>query len=133
MNKKAVDNETLVALKQAGKSYREIEAITGIHKDVVNRRIRYLLPDEDTKTFINNRADIFARMQQNILQSIDDADIKKAPFGSRILAACQIYDKERTERGLTNSISAVIHSDIEALRATSKGPDYEVIDIDTDD
>lgn len=130
MNKKAVDNKTLIALKQAGKSYREIEAITGIHKDVVNRRIRYLLPDEDTKTYINNRADIFAKMQQNILQSIDDADIKKAPFGSRILAACQIYDKERTERGLTNSISAVIHSDIEALRATSKGPDYEVIDID---
>lgn len=132
MNKKAVDNETLVALKQAGKSYREIEAITGIHKDVVNRRIRYLLPDEDTKTFINNRADIFARMQQNILQSIDDVDIKKAPFGSRILAACQIYDKERTERGLSNSMTAVIHADIEALRNCNTPTYSDVIDIDED-
>lgn len=134
MSKTRVDNKVdikqAIQLKTLGATYQEIAATQGVSKQAIHKAIKNLLPTQDTEIFKEKRADILSNMQLRLLQSIDHADIKKAPMGSRVLAACQLYDKERTERGLTNSISAVIHSDIEALRATSKGPDYEVIDID---
>jgi hypothetical protein len=42
-------------------------------------------------------------MQSKLLSSITDAEIKKAPVGSRILAVAQLYDKERLERSLSTS------------------------------
>ena len=49
--------------------------------------------------YIQNKADVLAGLQDRIISSITDEDIKKAPFGSRVLALAQLTDKERIERG----------------------------------
>mgnify|MGYP007100133974 CR=1 FL=1 len=103
------------------------------HTHVIKTLNRYNIMKENVERFKANRSDIFAGMQDRLLHSITDEDIQKAPLGSRVLAACQIYDKERTERGLVNSTSAVIHADIEALRNGNTCQYDDVIDLDSDD
>jgi hypothetical protein len=96
------DTDTLIAIKSTGKSYREMAKITGISKDVINRKIKHLLPIDATQQYINTRADILAEMQRKLLLQCDTERLKKMPAASAILAACQLYDKERIERGLSN-------------------------------
>ena len=77
---------------------------------------RYGLIEKNTQEFKENRADIFAGVQDKLLASITEEDIKKTPLGSRILAACQIYDKERLERGQSTANIANNHSISESLQ-----------------
>lgn len=128
-----VDLRQALKLKTNGASYTEIAKMQGVSKQAVHKALKNILPTEYTTTYKDQRADILAHLQLKMLNSIDDAAIEKAPMGSRVLAACQLYDKERTERGLTNSISAVVHSDIEALRRCNTDQYSDVIDIDSDD
>lgn len=119
-------------MRAQGMSYQTIADVQGTSKQAIHQALKDILPTEATKTFQEQRADILSNLQLRMLQSIDAEDIKKAPMGSRVLAACQLYDKERTERGLTNSISAVVHADIEALRCSNTSY-TDVFDIDSDD
>ena len=82
----------------------EIAAVAGCdHAHVVRTLQTYGLIKKDVDHYISNRAAILAGMQHRLLSSITDADIKKTPVGSRVLAAAQLYDKERLERGLSNN------------------------------
>jgi hypothetical protein len=82
----------------------EIAAVAGCdHAHVVRTLQTYGLIKKDVDSYISNRAAIFAGMQHRLLSSITEADIKKTPVGSRVLAAAQLYDKERIERGLSNN------------------------------
>jgi hypothetical protein len=78
------------------------------HVNVVHVLQRYGLAHREVKDFISNRANVFAGMQHRLLSSVTDADIKKTPVGSRVLAAAQLYDKERIERGLSNNDQPVM-------------------------
>jgi hypothetical protein len=60
---------------------------------------RYGIEPKNLESFKKHRADILADLQDKILSSIEAEDIKKAPIGSRVLAAVQLYDKEQIERG----------------------------------
>ena len=79
---------------------REIAAIcdTG-HSHVIATFQRYHVDQVHIEEFKSHRADIFAGLQHRLLQSVTDTDIKKAPMGTRVLAAAQLYDKEQIERG----------------------------------
>lgn len=98
-------------------STRQIAAIadTG-HTHVLATLKRYGINQAHVRDFQKHRADILAGLQHRLLVSVTDEDIKKTPLGSRILAAAQMYDKERLERGQSTSNQAVIHADIAALR-----------------
>jgi hypothetical protein len=63
---------------------------------------------QEVNEFRDHRAEVLAGLQHRIIQSITSADIKKAPMGSRVLAAAQLYDKERLETGKTTSNLAVV-------------------------
>lgn len=130
MPAKQVDVKKAIKLRTQGMSYQTIADMQGTSRQAIHQALKDILPTEATKTFQEQRADILSNMQLRMLQSIDAEDIKKAPMGSRVLAACQLYDKERTERGLVNSTSAVIHADIEALRNTNVPTYDDVIDLD---
>ena len=80
---------------------------------------RYGITPNQSKSFKEHRADIFAGMQAKILEHVDDDRLKKAPAGSLVLAACQLYDKERLERDLSTSNLASVHADIAALKGQS--------------
>ena len=133
MPAKQVDVKKAIKLRTQGMSYQTIADMQGTSRQAIHQALKDILPTEATKTFQEQRADILSNMQLRMLQSIDAEDIKKAPMGSRVLAACQLYDKERTERGLVNSTSAVIHADIEALRSGNTCQYDDVIDLDSDD
>lgn len=69
------------------------------------------------ETFKKNRADILAAFQRKILKHVDEAKLKSAPAGSLVLAACQLYDKERLERNQSTANVATLHADIAAIKA----------------
>ncbi len=54
---------------------------------------------EITKQYVNHRPTVFAHIQRIILNSITDADIKKANLRDKIVSAGILYDKERLETG----------------------------------
>lgn len=78
---------------------------------------RYDLAFGKVVSYRGHRADVLADMQRRILASISDADIKKTPVGTRLLALCQLYDKERLERDLSTANIFNIHDDIAAIKA----------------
>lgn len=96
---------------------RQIAAIANTdHTHVIKTLERYGTDQRDVEAYKKNRPNILAGLQHRLLVSVTDEDIKKAPLGSRILAAAQLYDKERLETGQsTTNISTLIGS-IEALQ-----------------
>ena len=100
---------------------REIGAICECtHSHVVQSLQRYEIDKQNVIHYKTNRADIFADLQHRLVQSITDDDIQKAPIGTRILAACQIYDKERLERGMSSENIQLIHADIAKIKGQVK-------------
>lgn len=97
-------------------SYSQIAAIQGVTPQAIHGKIKDLLPIPETQVFIDHRADILAHTQLRLLSELDDERLKKAPAGSLVLAACQLYDKERLERGMSTQNLASIHADIAALQ-----------------
>jgi len=77
---------------------------------------RYGIIPNQAESFKQHRADVLAGLQDKLLSSVSDEEIKKTPVGTRILGACQLYDKERLERDLSTANVASIHADIAALR-----------------
>lgn len=73
------------------------------HSHVVQTLQRYNISQAEVEDFKANRADILAGLQHRLIKSVTEEDIKKAPLGSRVLAAAQLYDKERLEVGKTTS------------------------------
>ncbi len=94
-------------------SYNQIAKLVGRSKGAIFNHLSRLLPTEDTDDFKKHRADIFAHTQFRLLNSVTDEEIQKAPLGTKILAACQLYDKERLEAGKSTGNIAVLISMIE--------------------
>jgi len=112
--------QKILEIKQANPNLttRQIGELTDCdHSHVVRVLQRHNLEMQRIIEFKENRADIFAGLQDRLLSSITEDEIKKAPVGSRILGACQIYDKERIERGLsTENVSYhVVTQDISKI------------------
>jgi hypothetical protein len=103
--------QKIIEIKQSHPSLNknEIAAVAGCdHAHVVRTLQTYGLIKDDVDSFVKNRAAIFAGMQHRLISSITSEDIKKAPLGSRILAAAQLYDKERLETGKSTGNLAMI-------------------------
>ena len=74
------------------------------------------------ENFKKNRADILAEKQRMIVEAITPEVIQKASLGTLALAKCQLYDKERLERGLsTGNLSVFGHIIGEANQAIVAG------------
>jgi hypothetical protein len=82
---------------------------------------RYGLDANTVDSFKKHRADIFAGLQHRLLDSIEADDIKKAPMGSRVLAAAQLFDKERLERDLSTDNVFQVTDIIQRIRAQDDG------------
>ncbi len=87
----------------------DIAAVVGCdHAHVVRTLQTYGMVKDRVDDYIGNRAIVLAGLQERIIKSITDEDIKKAPVGSRILAVAQLYDKERLETGKSTGNLAVV-------------------------
>jgi hypothetical protein len=77
---------------------REVAAICDTdHTHVLATYKRYGIDSTHVDQYKRHRADLLAGLQDKLLASITNEDIQKAPMGSRVLAAAQLYDKERLE------------------------------------
>ena len=96
---KNIPIETLINLKiKKDLSCAQIGKIVGCCSQNVSQRLRA----EGIRTlgaYRENKDYIFEHLQRKIINSIDENDIKKAPFGSRITASAILEDKIRDLRG----------------------------------
>jgi hypothetical protein len=105
-----------------GLTTREVAAICETdHSYVVQVMQRYGITNNNVHDYKANRADILAGMQHRLLASITDGDIQKSPLGSRVLAAAQLYDKERLERGQSTDNVNVLVAGLKEMQAARWG------------
>ena len=81
---------------------------------------RYGLIQQNVNDYKNHRADILSGLQHRLISSITQDEIQKSPIGTRVLAACQLYDKERLERGMSSENIQLIHADIAKIKGMQK-------------
>jgi hypothetical protein len=91
------------------------------HSTVVRTLQRYHIERAEVEDYKHHRADILAGLQHRLLASCTDADIQKSPMGSRILAAAQLYDKERLERGQSTDNVNVLVAGLKEMQAARWG------------
>lgn len=101
---KKIPLDYIIDLRSKGLSYSQIAKVVGCTKNNISLRLQGIEAEEsEVSEFKNHRADLFAKLQMQFMNSLTSADIKKMPGGSRVLAIAQLYDKERLERGLSTS------------------------------
>ena len=106
---KGIDKEKIAALREKGLSITDIARIVGCAKQTVFYHLHNMdVEQEQIEEYKTNRADYLAGMQLRLLASITPEDVRKMQPGSRILGACQLFDKERLERGLATSHEKMI-------------------------
>lgn len=103
MAKKKFSNSELIDVLHIvdGSPTKAAEAL-GVTRAAIIKR-RDMLPEgilaKDIDTFRRKRADVFARVQQIMLQYITPAKMERASLSQLILAFGLMYDKERMEQG----------------------------------
>jgi len=95
----AIDNDALLALHEAGKSYRQIAALAGIHHNTVAKYLKRLTPRKATEIYKNHKADILAEFQRKILSFCGPEEIKQMVKVRGLSDFGILYDKEQIERG----------------------------------
>jgi len=119
--KPRVDKSKALSLKLNNNlSYKQIAEIQGVTPQAIHSAIKDLLPTPETKTYKEHRADILANIQYKLLSQLDSDRLKKMPAASAVLAACQLYDKERLERGMSSENIQLIHADIAKIKGQVK-------------
>lgn len=113
-----IDVPKAVELRKHGLTYQEIATYFGCAKTSVHAALKkYGLITERVKVFKKHRANVLSELQELILSSISLKDIQKASMPARVLAFCQLYDKERLELDLSTANVATLHDDIANLKA----------------
>jgi transposase len=99
---KYIPLERFIELYCKGLSQVEIAKVLGINSSNVCRRLaRHEKDLAALPVYKQNRADVLAFWQRRLLNSIEEADIKKASAYQRVGMFGILYDKERLERGET--------------------------------
>lgn len=132
-----VDISTALDLKlNHNLSYARIAKIQGVHPSAVHKQLKDLLPTAETRTFQENRADIFSEAQLKLLSQIDAPRLKKMTIRDAIVSLGILYDKEQLERGnspTTKPILVIVKGDNTSVTigdvTASKVSDDDTIDI----
>lgn len=118
---KYIPADRILELHEKGLSNSEIARVLGCDKSNITRRLQKLLPEEARKReYLRNRADVFASVQRRILESVTEADIKKASLKDRVISVGILYEKERLERGQSTSNIHVLGEIYDGLSTREK-------------
>ena len=102
---KFIPIETLIEYANKGLSYPEVAKLVGCSPENVCQRFKTIdYTPERLKDYKKHRADILSHLGSQLINNISHEDIQKAPLGTKVLAYCQLYDKERLERGQSTEI-----------------------------
>lgn len=103
--------------REMGLTIPEIADAFKVSTATINRALHdYRASMEAVTDFKAARGNVLADLQRRLLSSVSDLDIQKAPLGTKIVAFCHLYDKERLENDLSTANIANLHDDIAALR-----------------
>ena len=80
-------------------SYAQMAPLLGVTPAAIHKRLKHLLPDENTKYYQNHRADIFSHAQLQLLSQVDARRLRKIGIRDAVVSTGILYDKERLERG----------------------------------
>lgn len=122
-----VNPAALVALAEANPhlSQRQLAKLSDVDVAAINRALkRYGIQRETLEEFKGHRADIFAGVQQMVIESLSVDDIKKASVRDRTILFGTMYDKERLERGLSTSNNLMVYAS--AIESACKPQDVVV-------
>ena len=115
-NRRKVDVERALDLHlNHGLSYAQMAPILGVHPSAIHKRIKHLLPNNDTQYYQNHRADILSHVQLQLLSQVDTRRLKKVSSRDAVISYGILYDKERLERGQSTA-----NTDMRILSATLK-------------
>jgi len=118
--------ERIVKLKTSNPtlSERQIAELAGCSKSSVHLALeRYGINPNAIEGYKTNRADIFAGLQDRILNKLTDMALEKTPAIQLVTAASILYDKERLERGESTSNVSVLVGAIKELQQARQGQD----------
>lgn len=102
---KKVDLPKAYELRQQGLSYKDIGTFFKCSKQAVHQILEpYIDRTQHVQLYKDNRADILADIQLQLLENIDTKRLEKAPLGALTLSYAQLYDKEALERGTATTI-----------------------------
>lgn len=97
-------------------SQSEIAKLTDVERSTVSKvLLNYGIVQKTVEEYKKNRADILSGLQERIIKSITDDEIKKMPVGQRVMAYGIIYDKERLERNQATSITDEVDSIVQRI------------------
>jgi len=98
----------VLKLLELGATRAQVAKSVNVSRPAISQMLkRYAIDDNLIDSFKKNRADILAGLQETVLASLTEEDIKKASVRDRIIAAGTLYDKERLERGQSTSNQSV--------------------------
>lgn len=99
-------------MKIGGMTYQEIADIEGVTKQAICKQIAHLIPDKSAlDTYKQNRADILAGKQIELLQALTPDKIKEASALQLVTQFGILTDKERLERGQsTQNVETIVQS-----------------------
>lgn len=127
---KGIPLAKLIEYRNKGLSYQEIANIVGCSKQNISERLQYFTSSiNHLQAVKENRADTLTVVSDTILNSLTPAEIKKAPFGTKITAYGILYDKERLERGQSTeniSYSDMVKTRQQAMEYLQQHPPVEV-------
>jgi hypothetical protein len=92
-----IDDDTLLALHNAGKSTRAIGELVELSHKTIALRLKHLTPRKSTEIFKEKRADILAEKQRKLLMMAENV----SPKEQRDIAVAYgcYHDKEQQLRG----------------------------------
>jgi hypothetical protein len=103
---KDIPIDLLLDYSSKGLTYRDIAKLAGCSAANVHQRIKAVNFDPNhLRAYKDNRADLLAWKQRELILSLDSAEIKAMQPRDRIVSYGILYDKERLERGQATSIT----------------------------
>jgi predicted transcriptional regulator len=114
----------LIELRKKGLSLSEIGKLNGCSKVAVSQRFsRAGINPDDLIDYVDSKAVMHESLQYRIHKAVNEADIKKAPLGTKVLAICQLEDKIRLLRDQSTAniqVKGVVAEVQDSLRANQQ-------------
>ena len=121
---KNIPIESILELREKGLTLDQTAKILGCSPANVYARLKHHNPTfERIERFKRHRADILTLKQAEIINSLTEDEIKKAPAQVKGMLLGIFYDKERIERGLSTQNISVFSRVVEAACNDNAPPD----------
>jgi predicted transcriptional regulator len=126
-------NKVIDLVINKGLTQKEASNLTDCTQGRISQIISEAKTNPDILLFTQNKDKVFEGVQANIINNINDEDIKKANLQQKIWAVGVLQDKVQVLRGQPDTISEVDLRVLIAKLPTAKVEDDNVIDVKVED